>query len=138
MKRTFILVAALAAAVTLQAQHPSHHEGKDKGHRPDITELVSDLSDKQKRSIDAITSESKERVSKLRSQQKAVSDSISMFMDRDGDQSKHLNPLFDRQARLHSLISREMYATKVRIDEILNPAQRQQLKQNSKRRGKKK
>lgn len=142
MKKTLI-AAALLTILNLQfsicaAQQPEPRQGRGKHHRPDITELVSDLTDKQKRSIDAITAESKERVAKLRAQQKAVRDSIAIYMDREGDQSKSLHPLFDREARLQSLVSREMYATKVQVDKELTPAQRQQLKQNSKRHGKKK
>jgi len=142
MKKT-LFAAALLSIFSFQfsicaAQQPEPRQGRGKHHRPDITELVSDLTDKQKRSIDAITAESKERVAKLRAQQKAVRDSIAIYMDREGDQSKSLHPLFDREARLQSLVSREMYATKVRVDELLTPAQRQQLKQSGKkRRGKK-
>lgn len=138
MKKTLILVAAMVATTTLLAQQPEPRQGKGKHRQPDITELVSDLTDKQKRSIDAITAESKERVAKLRAQQKAVRDSIAIYMDREGDQSKSLHPLFDREARLQSLVSREMYATKVQVDKELTPAQRQQLKQSSKRHGRKK
>lgn len=138
MKKTLILALSLAAAIALPAQQPHHHEGKGKHKHPEITELVSDLSATQKRSLESITSESKERVSKLRAQQRAVRDSISMYMDREGDQSKLLHPLFDRDASLQSLISREMYATKVRIDEVLTPAQRQQLKSTAAKRPRKK
>lgn len=138
MKRTIVIIIAMAAAITLQAQHTPHREGKGKHHRPDIAELVSDLSTAQKRKLDAITSESKTRIADLRTRQRAVRDSISMFLDREGDHSKALFPLFDREAHLQTQISREMYATKLRIDEVLTPEQRKQLQQSKQERRKKK
>ena len=60
-------------------------------------------------------------------------DSIHRYMDMDGDQSQYLYPLFDREARIQTQISREMYATKVHIDQVLTKEQRKELKDNSKR-----
>lgn len=128
----------MVIALGVQAQHHGPREGKGKPRHPEVTEMVGDLSSSQKRTLEGLTSESKERVDKLRAQQKAVRDSIALYMDRDGDQSKLLYPLFDREAKLQSLISREMYATKVRIDEVLTPAQRQQVRQRNHRKGGKK
>jgi len=113
------------------AQRP-HREGPGPEKRPDITEMVSDLSSSQKSKLDAISSDSRKRVDALRKQQNAVRDSINMYMERDGDQSKALYPLFDREARLQAEISREMYATKVRFDKILTPEQRKELKNSRK------
>lgn len=142
MKR--IIVIALAAFLGMQstdalAQRP-HREGPKPEARPDITELVSDLNASQKRKLETITSESKERVEKLRNEQKAVRDSIGRYMEMDGDQSKVLYPLFDREAKLQALVSREMYATKIRIDEVLTAEQRKELQSANKRhhKGKKK
>ena len=142
MKR--VIVIALAAFLGMQgtnalAQRP-HREGPKPESRPDITELVSDLSASQKRKLETLTSESKERVEKLRKEQKAVRDSIERYMEMDGDQSKVLYPLFDREAKLQAQISREMYATKIRIDEVLTPEQRKELQSANKRhhKGKKK
>ena len=130
-----ILSIAVVAIVALQcsvafAQRP--HQERDcerpKGEcRPEITELVSDLSSGQKSKLEAITKESKNRVERLRKEQKQVRDSIERFMDMEGDHSKELFPLFDREARLQAEISREMYATKVRFDEVLTKEQRKEL-----------
>ena len=126
MKRHIILILLLAVAFPMMAQHdnPRH----DKGKRTDITELVSDLSAPQKRKIEQISKDSKERVDALRNQQRAVHDSINIFMNREGDQSKVLFPLFEREAQLHVAIDREMYTTKLRIDEVLKPEQRSELR----------
>ncbi|MBR4738448.1 MAG: hypothetical protein IK058_00425 [Bacteroidales bacterium] len=126
MKKTIVLTLLVALTLPVLAQHDGHRHGKQR--RADITELVSDLSAPQKRKIETVNKESRERVDALRASQRAVRDSIALFMDREGDQSRQLYPLFDREAKLQAAVSREMYATKRRIDEILTPAQRRELR----------
>lgn len=133
----FLIVTFFVPFSTIQAQHYRHDADK-REQRPDITELVSDLSSSQKRKIDAISSESKSRVDKLRKQQKEVRDSIGIIMEREGDQSKIIYTLFDREARLQVQISREMYSAKVQIDQILTAEQRQELQKCKHQRLKKK
>lgn len=136
MKR--IVLLALVSLFTFQctlsyAQNPRHGGPHDRqGRRPDITKIVSNLSDAQKEKLETLMEASRQRVDKLRRQQQAVRDSIALYMDRDGNQSKKLYPLFDREAKLQVEISREMYNTKVRIDEVLTKEQRQQFRQASK------
>ena len=121
MKKYIIFTLLSALSLPLFAQHPKEHpEKKNK----DVTELVSDLSATQKRKIESISKESKARVDDLRKQQKSVHDSIALFMDREGDQSHTLYPLFERDAALKVAIDREMYSGKVRIDEVLTKEQR--------------
>jgi len=126
MKKHIILILLLAVALPMMAQRENPRP--DKRKRADITELVSDLSAPQKRKIEQISKDSKERVDALRAQQRAVHDSINIFMKREGDQSKVLFPLFEREAQLHVAIDREMYTTKLRIDEVLKPEQRAELR----------
>ena len=122
MKRYIVALLLLAIALPVAAQH---------GKKPhEITELVSDLSSAQKRKIEEIGKQSRERVLTLRNQQKAVKDSIAMFIDRDGDNSTVLYRLFDREASLQVSISREMYDTKLLIDQILTPQQREELRRS--------
>ena len=135
MKRIIPFVIVFTFVLPLCAQHEGHLEKKP---RHDISEVVSNLNAVQKRKIDNVSRESKERVDALRKQQHAVRDSIHEFMDREGDQSKDLFPLFEREARLQVAINREMYATKLRIDEVLNPEQRQALRNASRKKKKKK
>ena len=137
MKSIRTIAIVLVALLGMQgadalAQHP-RHEGPKHEPRPEITEIVSDLNASQKRKLETITSQSKERVEKLRSEQKAVRDSIGRYMEREGDQSRALYPLFDREAKLQAEISREMYATKVRIDEVLTAEQRKELQEANRR-----
>lgn len=133
MKRIVLPLLLLALALPLKAQQDNRRPEKKK--RADITELVSDLSAPQKRKIDAISKESKERVDALRASQRAVRDSIGMYMELEGDQSRQLYPLFDREAQLQAAVSREMYSTKLRIDEVLTHEQRATLRLSSHREG---
>lgn len=135
MKKFLPLALALFLAFALSAQRQGGQRNDQQ--RPDITELVSNLTDDQKSQLEAITNDSRQRVEKLRAQQKAVRDSINLYMDREGDQSKYLNPLFDREARIQAEISREMYASKVRIDKVLTKEQRVEFQKASKQHRKK-
>ena len=126
MKKYILTLLLLALTLPLAAQHDGRQPHKKK--RAEITELVSDLSAPQKRKIEHISKESRTRVDDLRRQQNAVRDSIRMYMDLEGDQSAHLYPLFDREAQLQVSVSREMYATKLRIDEVLTKEQRAELR----------
>ena len=130
MKKITLIFLLVLFALPLSAQH----EG-DRQHRKhrDVTEIVQDLNAVQKRKVENISTESRERVAALRKQQKAVRDSISMYMALDGDQSQVIYPLFDREAKLQAAISREMYAAKLRIDEVLKPEQREALRAASRK-----
>lgn len=131
MKKYLIVSILLAMALPLMAQHDGPRQGKKR--QADITELVDDLSAPQKRKIENISKESKERVDALRASQRSVRDSISLYMEREGDQSKVLYPLFDREAQLHAAVSREMYSAKIRIDEVLTKEQRATLRKATRR-----
>ena len=130
MKKLLFLTLALLFGFAVSAQKPADH--RREGKRPDITKLVSNLTEKQKSKLDAITNDSRQRVDKLRARKKSVRDSIAFYMEREGNQSKYLNPLFDREAKIQSEISREMYSTKVRIDEVLTKEQRAEFQNASK------
>lgn len=106
---------------------------KDGGGHRDITKIVSDLSASQKKKLDAINEESKKNVDALRAQQKAVRDSIAMYIHREGDNSRILYPLFDREAQIQSSISREMYSTKIKIDAVLTAEQRKMVSEACRR-----
>lgn len=129
--KKLLLVAIILLPFTFHlspcfAQHDGRHPEKK---RPtDITELVDDLSAPQKHKIDNISKESKVRVEALRRQRQAVRDSIRLYMELEGDQSKLLYPLFDREAQLQAAVSREMYSAKLRIDEVLTKEQRATLR----------
>lgn len=131
MRKIVVLSLLIAVAVPVLAQHDGRQQRS--GKRAEITELVGDLNAKQKSKIETITRQSKVRVEALRKQQHNVRDSISHFMELDGDQSKYLYPLFDREAKLQVAINREMYTSKRQIDEVLTPQQRTALRESLRR-----
>lgn len=134
MKKYLVIAILIAFQMPLMAQgEGKHHRQKV---RPEISELVSDLTTTQKRKLDVINQDSRERVSGLRKQQRAVRDSIKYYMEMEGDQSKAIYPLFEREAQLQAAVSREMYSTKLRVDEVLTPTQRQELRKASRKKGK--
>lgn len=128
MKKIAALCLIMVFAASAWGQRDGGHEKK---HSPqDITTLVSNLTTSQKQEVEAIRKESSSRVADLRSRQKAVKDSIHLFMHKDGDQSAILYPLFEREAALQVAINREMYVGKVRIDSVLTPEQRAELRKS--------
>jgi hypothetical protein len=130
MKKITLIFLLVLFALPLSAQHEDAHRH---GRHRDVTEIVKDLNAMQKRKVENISNESRERVAALRKQQRAVHDSIVMFMEREGDQSQVLYPLFEREAKLQTAINHEMYATKLRIDEVLKPEQREALRAASRK-----
>lgn len=131
-KNIAIILLVFIGIVPAMSQSHGRHNKK---HR-EITELVSDLSQNQKKKIDGIRKESKTKVLALRAQQKAVRDSIVSLMELEGDQSTALYPLFNREAELQVAVSREMYSTKLKIDEVLTKEQRAELRTACKKDGK--
>ena len=130
--KKIILIAAAITFFSFQFSNSYAQRGHRDQQRPDITKFVSNLTDDQKSKLETLTNDSRKRVDGLRAQQKNVRDSISRYMDREGDQSKYLYPLFDREAQLQTAISREMYTTKVRIEKVLPKEQRAEFQKSAK------
>lgn len=101
-------------------------------HRPcptgRVADQVSNLTVIQKKRLENISKDSKERVDKLRAQQKLLRDSIHHYLALPDDQSAILYPLFEREAWFQSELSKEYYRTRVKIDEVLTDEQRAELK----------
>ncbi len=127
-KKFFVIILMLSLCGATIAQTKKNESRENGRKRPEVTELVKDLSPLQKRKIESISKESKAKIEGFRSQQKAVRDSIGNIIERSGDQSKLLFPLFDREGALQSRISQEMYKTKLKIDEVLTKEQAKELK----------
>ena len=117
---------------SLSAQGPRH------GKEVKIEEMVSDLSLSQKKKLLQVQEKSHERIGQLKAELDGVRDSIRTLMRRDGDNSRLLYPLFDREGALQAQISKEMYAMRTRIDAILTAEQLKELRQamEKRRRGK--
>lgn len=102
--------------------HPRHGERRCEPPLK-VEEMVSNLSTKQKKNLLEARERSHTRVDQLKAQLNVVRDSIRDYIHRDGDNSRTLYPLFDREADIQAQISKEMYALRVRIDAILTPEQ---------------
>ena len=121
--------------------HPSSLSAQGPRHSKEvkIEEMVSDLSLSQKKKLLQVQEKSHERIGQLKAELDGVRDSIRTLMRRDGDNSRLLYPLFDREGALQVQISKEMYAMRTRIDAILTAEQLKELRQamEKRRRGKK-
>ena len=120
MKRTFIILLTLLLVGTLSAQQ---QRGRSHRELPKIEEMVNDLSNAQKKKLNAIQKDAKERISKLQAERDEVRDSIRALMRMDGDQSEKIFPLLDRENALRSQIIKEKYKTRLRIDKVLTKEQ---------------
>lgn len=133
MKNIFsiiLLSLAVASPVVLRADDHPH---KQKKCPPDVASIVTDLTPTQKKKIEQISKEGKERIHQIEGQQRQVRDSIRMYMDTYEDNSKILNPLFDREAKLESDINKEKYRIKSSINKLLTPDQYKQLVEHFKK-----
>ncbi len=127
MKRilsVLLLSLAIASPVALRADDHPH---KQKKCPPDVASIVTDLSAAQKKKIEQISKEGKDRIHQLEGLQRQVRDSIRMYMDKYEDNSKILYPLFDREGKIETDINKEKYRIKTAINKILTPDQHKQL-----------
>ena len=122
MKRTLALLIILSATIALQAQ-PS--QGRESKHQepPKIEEMVSDLSAIQKKRLTSVMQNSRKEVDRMKTELDGVRQQIRALMEKDGDNSEQLFPLFDRESALRAEISKEMYRTRQQIDKILTKEQ---------------
>jgi len=137
MKKIVSIVLLLALAVSLSAQ-PGRCDAMPKRHGahkmpPSISEVVGDLSQRQKKRIESITEESKKQLRKTDSELCRVRRQIQSLLDKDGDHSKALYPLFEQEGRLMALRSRQMYESRLRVEKVLTPDQCRQFRQSMKR-----
>ena len=105
---------------------------QNKGHRSKyvkIENIVKDLSSVQKHKLEAIDEQSQKQIMALRAQKKSVQDSIRFLYQQEGDQSGKLYPLFEKEANLQVRITKEMYAVRLQIDDVLSAEQRKVVQQ---------
>ena len=122
MKRTLAIVIMLVACFVLQAQPGQGRERRAK-EPPKIEEMVSDLSPMQKKRLTNVMENSRKEVDKLQAELDNVRNQIRSLMEKDGDNTEQLFPLFDRESDLRAEISKEMYRTRQQIDKILTKEQ---------------
>ena len=120
----FMLMAVVSLSPVMGQQHEKKH---DKKHR-EITEIVSNLTASQKRKVEQVGKESKERIDVLRRQKKSVCDSIGVILNSDEDRTADIYRLFEREAQIQVQINKEMYSAKLRVDALLTDEQRAEIR----------
>ena len=121
MKKTVILVALfLLVSVSGFSQQKGEHR---RSHDFKIENFVDDLSADQKKKIDDISAQYLKRISSMRSDLRAVRDSIRTLSDQYGDHTKQIFPMYEREAKIQTEISKEMYRMKLKLDKVLTRAQ---------------
>ena len=136
MKRIATLLLALLLGATVMGQQ-SHPNGRHHHKPPKIEEMVNDLSAIQKKRLNTVMENSRKEVDRLQAELDKVRKQIHTLTNQDGDNSSQLFPLFEREGELRAQISKEMYRTRLQIDEILTKEQlsamRKRLADNSKK-----
>lgn len=127
MKKIVTLLLTLAIAVTVMGQTKPEHSRHHK-ELPKIEEMVSGLSSIQKKKLNSIMENSRKEVDRLQAELDKVRKQIHLLSEKDGDNTDQLFPLFDREASLRAEISKEMYRTRLQIDEILTKEQLVELR----------
>ena len=114
MKKLLSTLFAILLCSALLAQSPNggRHKRHSRPEPPKIEEMVSNLSAVQKKKLETITQNCKAKTAQLQKE-----------MDKEGDQSDKLFPLFDREAALQAQMSKEMYSVRIQIDQVLTQEQ---------------
>ncbi len=125
MKKTFIFIISILTITTLMAQAPSggHRHRQGPPEPPKVEEMVSNLSAIQKKRLEGISENCKKQTAKLQKELDEIRSQIRNLMMQDGDQSDKLFPLIDRESSLQAQIAKEMYRTRVQIDQVLTEEQ---------------
>lgn len=118
----FILSVGTASA-------QSKHKLDRKPHHPRVEEVVKDLNSGQKRKIDQYCKERGEHISALEGERETLRDSIRTVLHKEGDNSKVLFRMLDREAKIQAEIGKEMYRTRLKIDAVLTPDQVKLMRQ---------
>ena len=122
MKKIAILLLTLVLGITAMGQHKNGHS-RHHNETPKIEEMVSDLSAIQKKKLNTVMENSRKEVDRLQAELDKVRKQIKSLINKDGDNSDQLFPLFDREGALRAEISKEMYRTRQQIDDILTKEQ---------------
>lgn len=123
MKKIFVLILSALMFVGVCSAQQRPPKNNEQGKMPKIEEIVKDLSVRQKRQLETISNETKVQMDKYKAELKQVKDSIHYFMDMPSDKSDVLFPLYDREAKIKANMSKLMYRTRLKIDNVLTKEQ---------------
>lgn len=118
-----LLTISLSGFAQQKVEHKRSQEFK-------IENFVDDLSSEQKKKIDDISSQYMNRISKMRQELKSLRDSIRTISDKYGDNTKTIFPMYEREAKIQTEISKEMYRMKLQLDKVLTKEQYNALHSN--------
>lgn len=121
MKRIFILAVLFILAAPGYAQHNPRHKP------PKAEELITTLTPRQKRQLEAIDKEQRTQANAIKKELKQVRDSVHAYIDLYGDNTKVVNRLLEREAALQLKLNKLLYSTKVKIDRIITPEQHKEM-----------
>ena len=127
MKKIATLLLTMGLAFNVMGQQKQHHPRHHK-EQPKIEEMVSDLSAIQKKKLNTIMENSRKEVDRLQAELDKVRKQINALTNKDGNNSDQLFPLFDREGSLRAEIAKEMYRTRLQIDEVLTKEQLVELR----------
>ncbi len=122
MKKIATLLLALTIGITVMGQQRNEHSRHHK-EPPKVEEMVNNLSAIQKKRLNTVMENSRKEVDRLQAELDKVRKQIRAITQKDGDNSDQLFPLYDREAALRADIAKEMYRTRLQIDEILTKEQ---------------
>lgn len=126
-KFTLFLFIFTFAIMPISAQSNQHPDGRQHKHR-NVADMVDDLSSSQRKKLIKVQQDAHVKIDALHTQLGQVRDSIRTFSQLDGDNSKLLFPLFDREGMLQAQLSKEMYNLRISVDNILTPQQLAQFR----------
>ena len=127
MKKIATLMLTLVLAATAMGQHKNDQSRRHK-ELPNVEELVSDLSAIPKKKLNTVMENSRKEVANLQAELDKVRKQINSLINKEGDNSGQLYPLFDREGDLRAEISKEMYRARQQIDNILTKEQLSEMR----------
>lgn len=128
MKKVLLFFAFAIIATALFAQnHDQKHQCKE---TVCITKMVSNLTNNQKRQLEAIEVERQKSTCTIKKQLHSVRDSIHFYLEQFGDNTTVVYPLLKRESVLQYQLNMINYDTKVKMDKILTPEQQKEFRQN--------
>jgi len=127
MRKTLLLLVALILVGPVSAQH---RHGDKRGDHPCISEMISNLSAKQKRQIENVNKTVTLQAEPIKKELDKVRDSIHYYMDQYGDYSTQIYNLMKREANLQYRLNKIYYHAKVKMDKIITKEQFEEFQKN--------
>ena len=126
MKKIMLILIVVVWGCAIEAQNPNQPRHRELP--PTALEVVSNLSNTQKKQLKELYKETRNTMQQLDGQLHALRDSIHTLMEMEGDNSVKLFPMLDREGRLQAELAKTTYRMRLSIDEILTEEQLTEFK----------